>query len=358
MKTSSMSPPQSIHTIPKTRRAFLEELGLTTVTATAMLSTLTMSCQDEQQSKGLVNADQSIHPTADQSTDQSNEPTACPPVPQHPIADLNTSDPELPMRQHDPRWGNELMWDRALVIKGLTELNGENEEDAQLMIREYEDGNNLANEGCQISALAMALRLFQPNADPPWTPSYLNELAQYFYYYTPAGISLVPIYADLVSDVSGGLVQLALKEEYLSGEPGWPKYYTNTSPLVRAYRSLAVNQRSSYLLMLKTGTWDDTIASHYVLLDPSDDGGVNDQNPLILDPAMPLDKSRPWRLSDSAQAILEDPGIAAEWQQKGIEATQICGVWVLVRWQEQPRQAILAPLVSAWARELSQDGSL
>ncbi len=314
----------------KTRRSFLTNLGKSTFSATVLLST---ACSEDPST-----------PTPNCTSIQ----------PEHPIGTLNTADPEFPMRQHDPRWGSEIMYDRDLVIQGLTELNGERPADAQEMIREYEDGNNLSNEGCQISALAMALRLFQPTSNPPWTPSYLNELAQYFYYYTPSAISLVPPYADLLSDVTEGLVQIALKEEYLSGVPTWPKYHVDTSPLVRAYRSLPADRRSSYLLMLKTGTWDDTIASHYVLLHPDDTSGPDDRDPLILDPAMPLDKSGAWRLSDSAKAILEDPGIAQEWQDKQIENTQISGVWVIVKWQDTPRQVILAPLISAWAQELSR----
>jgi hypothetical protein len=245
------------------------------------------------------------------------------------------------------------MWDRDLVLRAAVELNGETRADAEGLMRAFDDGNNLANEGCQVTALAMALRLFQPEATPPWTPSLLNEYAHYYYYYTPCGLSLVPLYADLLSDVTEGRVQLALKEERLSGVPGWPKRYAHTLPLVRAYRSLPVDRRSSYLLMLKTGTWDDTVASHYVLLDPADDGGPDGLDPLVLDPAMPLDAAGPWRMSDSAAAILEDPAIAAEWAAAGVEPTQVCGVWALARFQEESRDALLAPLVAAWARELA-----
>ncbi len=290
-----------------------------------------------------------------QAPASTTSPTPCPPdLPQHPQGLLSAEGVTFPFRQHDPAWGDEVMWDRDLVVQAAVELNGETRADAEGLMRAFPDGNTLANEGCEVTALAMALRLFQPNASPPWTPSLLNEYAHYYYYYTPCGLSLVPLYADLLSDVTEGLVQLAFKEERLSGVPGWPRRYAHTLPLVRAYRSLPVDRRSSYLVMLKTGTWDDTVASHYVLLDPSDSEGPDGEDPLILDPAMPLDASGPWRLSDSAAAILEDPEIAAGWEAAGVEPTQICGVWVLVRFQEESRDALLAPLVAAWARELAR----
>lgn len=320
------SPPPS----PANRRGFLRDLSR--LTAGAAL----VACGDDADSPPASSA---LPPL--------------PPLPEHPQGLLSAPGAALPFRQHDPAWGEELMWDRDLVLRAAVELNGETRADAEGLMRAFDDGNNLSNEGCQVTALAMALRLFQPDATPPWTPSLLNEYAQYYYYYTPCGLSLVPLYADLLSDVTEGRVQLALKEERLSGVPGWPKRYAHTLPLVRAYRSLPVDRRSSYLLMLKTGTWDDTVASHYVLLDPADDGGPDGLDPLILDPAMPLDAAGPWRMSDSAAAILEDPAIAAEWAAAEVEPTQVCGVWALARFQEESRDALLAPLVAAWARELA-----
>lgn len=330
----------------KTRRDFLNAVGLTATTTmslvgSAMIGSIATACAD---------------PNAQDSQPDASTPTECPTPTQmveHPAGRLSIDPNIMPFRQHDPRWGSELMWNRDLVIKAATELNGESQADAESLLRYFEDGNNLANEGCQITTFAMILRLFDPNANPAWNPSVLNELAQYYYYYTQAGLSLVPVFADLLSDVTGGLVQLWMKEEYLSGEAGWPKFYADTIPIIRAYRSLDVAHRSSYLIMLKTGTWDDTVASHYLLLNPDDIGGPDDRDPLVLDPAMPLDQSGDWRLSDSARAILEDEDIASEWEALGIESTQICGVWVFVRWQNQPRQAILAPLVQAWAKFLS-----
>lgn len=260
---------------------------------------------------------------------------------------------KLPFRQHDPAWGQDLMWDRKLVIQAATQLNGETKADAEALMRKFPDGNNIANEGCQLTALAMALRLLQPAAKPAWNPKVLNELAQTYYYYSPCGLALTTLYADLVSDVSSGLVQMCLKEEYLPGEPGWAKVTCATAPLVRAYRRLSPSQRSDYLLMLKTGTWDDTVASHFVLLHPDDAGGPDDANPLVLDPAMPLELDGPWRLTDSAAAILQDPDIAAAWAKRKIEATHLGGVWLLSRCKPASARPALGPLVGQWALELA-----
>lgn len=258
----------------------------------------------------------------------------------------------MPYRQDDPRWGREVMWDRDLVLRAATELNGESPEVAESLIREFEDGNTIANEGCMLTCLAMVLRLFAPDADPTWTPAALNELAHLFYYYTPSGLSLTTLYGDLVSDATVGEVQLALKEEYLTAQAPWPRVRASTSALVRAYRSLPESKRSNFLVMLKTGTYLDTVASHYVILHPADTGGPDDDDPLILDPAQPLVDDRPWRLTDSAAQVKLDPDIAAAWDADGIAPTDLGGVWVFARWPAARDRSPLAPLVAAWAREL------
>ena len=262
---------------------------------------------------------------------------------------------EMPYRQDDPRWTAEIMWDRDQVLKVATEFNGESPEIADALIREYPEGNTIGNEGCMLTCIAMVLRLLVPNEDPPWTPATLNALAQLFYYYTPSGLSLTTLYGDLVSDSSVGEVQLVLKEDYLPAQTGWPKVYANTSPLVRAYRSLPVGKRADILLMVKSGTYLDTVASHYSLLHPDDTGGPEDPDPLILDPAMPLTTSGPWRLTDSANQVTLDEGIAAAWEEDNIEPTQLGGVWVFTRWPADRRRTRLGPLLAAWARELAKE---
>lgn len=274
------------------------------------------------------------------------------PTPPEPTAALH--DPAgsgMPFRQDDPAWGKERMWDRNLVIRADHELNGAPLAQAQELMREFPDGNNIANEGCLLTAMAMVLELLVPRT-PAWTPKALNELAHAYYYYTPCGLSMTTLNSDFVSDVTEGAVQLALKEEYLPGVTGWPKVFANTSALVRAYRSLAPAQRTAFVVLLKTGTYDDTVASHYLLLHPNDDGGVDDANPRVLDPAQPFGTGEAWRLTDSAKAITQDPEIAAGWRESGIKPTQIAGAWIYVRGSTKRDGAAIAPLVRAWAREL------
>ena len=275
-------------------------------------------------------------------------------IPANPPFALDVAGAKLPFRQDDPAWGKDLMWHRDLVVQAATKLNGASKAEAESLLREFEDGNNIANEGCMLSCLAMVLRLFEPAAAPAWTPASLNDIAQAYYFYTPCGLSMTTLYADLVSDVSEGRVQCCLKEEYLPGMPGWKRHTAASAPLVRAYRSLAPQARSQFLLMLKTGTYDDTVASHYVLLDPADDAGPDDANPRILDPVQPPDHTGPWRLTDSAAAIVVDPDIAAAWVADAIEPTQLGGVWVFSRWQPATGRSYLAPLVAAWAAELAK----
>jgi hypothetical protein len=259
----------------------------------------------------------------------------------------------LPYRQDDPRWGSDLMWDRDKVLRAAVELNGETSDAAAALMREFPDGNTIGNEGCQLTCLAMALQLLMPDVDEPWTPRVLNQLAHEFYYYTLSGLSLTTLYGDLVSDASEGLVQLALKEEWLPGVAPWPTVTSSSSPLLRAYRRLPQAKRSRFVVVLKTGTYDDTVASHYVVLHPLDDAGPDDDDPLLLDPAQPLDDDGPWRLSDSAAQVTSDPDILDAWNSAGIQPTQLGGVWVFVRFNDARDRSLLAPLVQAWALELA-----
>ena len=260
----------------------------------------------------------------------------------------------LPYRQDDPRWSSDLMWDRDKVLRAAVELNGETSDDAEALMRAFPDGNTIGNEGCQLTCLAMALRLLMPDVDEPWTPRVLNELAHAFYYYTLSGLSLTTLYGDLVSDASEGLVQLALKEEWLPGIAPWPRVTSSSSPLLRAYRRLPPAKRSRFVVMLKSGTYDDTVASHYALLHPLDDACPDVDDPLLLDPAQPLNDDGPWRLSDSAAQITRDPDILEAWNTAGIAPTQLGGVWVFVRWNDARDRSLLSPLVHAWAQELAR----
>jgi hypothetical protein len=259
----------------------------------------------------------------------------------------------MPFRQDDPTWGSTLMWDRSLVMQAATDLNGFSALRAASLLRRFPDGNNIANEGCQLTCFAMILKLLDPNLDAAlWTPKRLNSAAQAMMYYTLSGLSMTTLYGDVVSDVTLGRVQLALKEEYLPGVRQWPQMFCSTSPLVRAYRRLPLDQRADMLMMLKTGTYDDTVASHYVLLHPHDTASPDEDDVTLLDPAMPFAASLPWRLTDSAAWITGDPGIGRAWDQLGIEDTQIGGVWLFLRLPESRSRAALAPLMTLWAEEL------
>ena len=258
---------------------------------------------------------------------------------------------EMPYRQDDPRWGNDLMWNRNKVIRTAMS-DGYSKKQAASLIRKFPNGNTIGNEGCQLTCMAMVLRLLAPNRRPVWTPPRLNAQAHASLYYTASGLSLVPLYADLVEEVTWGRVQLGVKEEYLPGVSSWQRVYCDTSPLVRAYRSLPVESRTDFLVMLKTGTYDDTVASHYVLLDPNSEQSPDDRNAEILDPAMPMRRHGRWTLTDSANWITSDPAIGREWRKHGIQKTQIGGAWVFNRWETGRANSLLGPLVDAWAGEL------
>lgn len=263
-------------------------------------------------------------------------------------------DPALPYRQDDPRWKNDVMWDRARVIETQTKLNHRSRSEAEALLRKFEDGNTIGNEGCLLTCLAMVLHLLAPSDSETWTPAVLNRKAQALNYYTPAGLSMAPLFADLLSELTVGEVQLCAKEEYLAGEISWPRTYVHTSALVRAYRSLSVEKRRDLIVMLKTGTYDDTIASHYVLLHPYRFESPDLADPEILDPAQPLHKSGAWRLSDSARRICADPDIRKAWEEQGIEKLQIGGAWIFARWRSSQDRLLMAPLIGAWAKELAR----
>jgi len=260
----------------------------------------------------------------------------------------------LPYRQDDQRWGSDLMWDRNLVLRAATELDGLSKADAAALIREYDDGNNIANEGCQLTCIAMVMRLFDPQANPAWTPATLNDAAHKGFEYTLSGLSLTTLYPDIAADMTEGHIQLLAKEEYPAAVEPWPRVTVSESPLVSAYLSLSPRERSGVIVMLKTGTYDDTVASHYVLLDPDSRESATVADALILDPAMPLEAKGPWRLSDSAKLITGDPEIQNGWKQDHITPTQIGGAWAFARWDAKAGRPFANSFVKAWASELAR----
>ena len=245
-----------------------------------------------------------------------------------------------PFRQDDPKWSSDEMWDRRKVVEVHQRYNGKSEAEARTLLRRFRSGNTIGSEGCLLTCLAMVLRLLTGSGNK-WTPKKLNRTAQDQLYYTSAGLSMATLYADLVCEASNGEVQLLLKEEYLSGETGWPRTTASTCVPLRAYRGMSLRNREDVVLMLKIGTYDDTAGSHFVLVDPSEPGPADAEDVPILDPAQPLKSSkRPWLLSESARRICEDETIRAEWYRAGIRDLQLAGVWVFARWVSN-RDALL-----------------
>ncbi len=249
----------------------------------------------------------------------------------------------LPFRQDDPRWASRVLWKRELVVRVDTELNGHSRDEAEALLRHFDDGNTMQNEGCLLTCLSMVLRLLDRQRASTWTPATLDEAMQRLHFSTQSGLSMAPVMADLVSEVTLGAVQLTAKEEYLSGVEGRARVFPHTAALLRAFRALEPSARTDAVVMLKTGTWDDTVASHYVLVHPRDEGGPEAKDVHLLDPAQPLGSKASWTLTDSAQRICADEAIAAAWKQAGIEPTQVAGVWLFSRGRPP------AALLRAWA---------
>lgn len=274
-------------------------------------------------------------------------------IPAGTLPPLNPAAAGMPYRQDDPQWGSDLMWDRSLVVDVAKQQEGFTATEAHALMREFPDGNNIANEGCQLTCLAMVMRLLDPTHKPAWNPGTLNAAAHDGLYYTLSGLSVSTLYADIVSDLTDGLIQLIAKEEYAPGQHRWPAVTTSSSPLARAYLALDQSQRASSLVMLKTGTWDDTVASHYVLIDPTTSSNAEDNNPLILDPAMPADHDGPWTIQDSAKWILQDPEIEKAWRRQGISNLQIGGAWAFSLFDIEKAVNMSSRLVTAWAKQVS-----
>ena len=239
----------------------------------------------------------------------------------------------LPYRQSDPAWGKDLMWDRDKVMDVHRRYNGASQAEAAHLLRTFRGGNTIAKEGCLLTCLAMVLRLLAPRGRY-WTPRKLNKFASDNLYYTRAGLAMVTLYANMVCEASKGEVQLLLKEEYLSGEPRWARTQASECLPVRAYRMLSLPERRHVVIVLKIGTYDDTVASHFVLVDPANPGSPEDDDIPILDPDQPMKSAkRVWRLSDSSRRMRQDGEIGKLWRRHRIGDLQLAGVWVFARWE-------------------------
>ena len=250
---------------------------------------------------------------------------------------------QWPFRQDYPEWRDDPMWVQEKVAEVHHKYNGASLAAAQGLRHRYPEGNTIGHEGCLTTSLAMGLRLLGP-ASKGWTPRTLNREAHKRLFYTEAGLSMVPLYADLVADVTNGNVQLCAQEQYFSGEPRWPKTYPPGSTLLRGYRALPASQRGDFVVMLKIGTQDDTFASHYVLVDPDQSGSPDEEDVALLDPAQPSrPRVKPWMLSDSCR-YLNDGDIGREWRRAGISPLQLSGVWVFGRWRHREQQSLAGVL--------------
>src|SRR5581483_8584804 len=100
--------------------------------------------------------------------------------------------PAWPYRQNDPAWKREVMWDRDAVVQVHRTFNHATKKQAEAVLHRYpRGGNDIGNEGCLLTCLAMVLRLIGPRGHA-WTPKTLNQSAQRELYYTRAGLSMTP----------------------------------------------------------------------------------------------------------------------------------------------------------------------
>lgn len=260
---------------------------------------------------------------------------------------------QWPFRQNDGEWRNEPMWVREKVADVHRKYNGASLAAAKQLLHAYPEGNTIGNEGCLTTSLAMVLRLLDPSRKG-WTPQTLNQEATKRLFYTEAGLSMVPLYADLVADVTNGEVQLCAQEQYFSGDRGWAntKTFPPGSTLLRGYRALSARERGDFVVMLKIGTQDDTFASHYVLVDPNQSGSPDEKDVALLDPAQPSrPRVKPWMLSDSCKYLKGDRDIGRKWQRARISALQLSGIWVFGRWRHREQHSLASVLFQSIVRQ-------
>jgi len=200
------------------------------------------------------------------------------------------------LSQDDPRWANQVMWEKVTI----------------------------ENEGCLLTSLSMILALLDKKNTKLSRPDMLNDYAQKTEYYSEA-----QLYADICLDASNGRVQLLAKEEYLASEEGWIPHFASDSYLLKLYRVLPPELRENYAVMVKIGVHDDTFASHYLLVHPDEPGDSDDNDFMVLDPAQPHGcKVTNWMLSNSYKQISKDLKIKDELNMCNIHVLQISGVWL------------------------------
>jgi hypothetical protein len=247
------------------------------------------------------------------------------------------------------------MWDRQAVMAVHQEYNHANKTEASRLLGRFRAGNTIGNEGCLLTSLAMVLRLLDQNPGR-WSPKTLNVFAHKQLYYTLCGLSMATLYADLVCEASNGGVQLLLKEEYLSGKPDWPPTCASTCMPIRAYRTLSPGDRRDVVVMIKTGTYDDTVGSHFLLVDQANPGSLDDDDFVVQDPAEPLPSAKaPWLLSDSSRHICQDQKIREAWRKAGLRDLQLAGVWVFARWLSRRDATLGGTFLRAMAQLLPGD---
>jgi hypothetical protein len=245
------------------------------------------------------------------------------------------------------------MWDRAKVIDIGVKYNGLTRKEAGGLLWKFSSGNTIANEGCLITCLSMVLKLLHRDN---WTPGRLNEFAHKQLYYTPSGLSMATLYADLVGEASDGKVQLFIKEEYHSGHADYQKVYPSNCLPLQGYLSLSTEEKSRCIVMLKIGSYDDTFASHFILVDP-EKAVPNEDNIAVLDPIKPFRSKQKWSLSDSCKCFCQEKEVRTEWKNQGISPLQIAGVWVFCRWQPDTQKVLGEPLLTAISTLLNTNKS-
>lgn len=257
-----------------------------------------------------------------------------------------------PYRQHDPRWKSVVMWDRDTVVKVGQKYLGLSKARAGDLLWKYQAGNVIGNEGCLLTCLSMVLHMLHKD-NGVWTPDRLNGFAQENLYYTTSGFSMTTLYADLVGEASNGQVQLLLKEEYHSGATRYPKVFCSRCMPVQAYLSLPEADKFKCSVMIKTGTYDDTFASHFILVDPEAKSGEDDI--AVLDPLQPLNsKATTWTLSNSSKRLCGEKDIKTEWAALNISPLQIAGVWVFSTWRPETEAVLGQSFIAALSRSAAR----
>ncbi len=115
-----------------------------------------------------------------------------------------------PFRQDDSAWAADVMWDRQAVMGAHQQYNHRSKTEASRLPWPFPGGNTIGNEGRLLTSLAMVLHLLDQNPGC-WSPRNLNAFAHKRQHYTGCGLSVAPLYADVVCGASKGEVQLLLK---------------------------------------------------------------------------------------------------------------------------------------------------